>query len=98
MVRGFRGIHWGGGRAPWIIFIKNVSFRQNNKNSSDIDEARRRGHGESCFTFQIVYFKSYRKKTNEQIVLDRPYNDLFIQIGGVPHIPFSLNSSTGADH
>ena len=43
---------------PWVISAKNVAFCPNNKNSSDIDAARRRRHGQSCFTFQ---FASLRK-------------------------------------
>ena len=69
-------VYIGEGRGvgvPWIVFVlENVLFRQNNRNSSYINEDRRRGHGESCYFFQIVFFfKVIAKKQNEQIVVDR---------------------------
>ena len=45
-----------------MILVENVAFRPNNKNSSDFDAARRRRHGQSCLTFQFVFFRKLSRK------------------------------------
>ena len=47
---------------PCVISAKNVAFCPNNKKSSDIDAARRRRHGHSCFTFQFASLQKLLRK------------------------------------